>query len=340
VAWKGPVGAVLGVVIGHSFDAWQEQATQPRGGGIAADPAAIHKLYSEWRNSDANEQQAFKPRRFTVPRDCVDDECCSGKAGLPPGAWKLPGAKVYPPTARTEPPRGGKAGAVEWEYVFVPTGPGEVAIPPVSLETFDPAEKKLVTRVTAPLQLVAEAAASAAAGTPGTTAVSPAGAAETTLPTPSGPVAAAVTPSPAGPTLDLSRKTVTLPLWILLAVPGAAVAVTGIWLVSRSRKAHRADFRAALAPEPGETKERAAARIDRALREGLARRYGMPDGTATTAALLSTLAENQVPEGLRQNTEKLLADLDFLRFAPQLGDYTAKIAEVREEAGRIFPRLF
>lgn len=269
----------------------------------------------------------------------------SGPGGLrtatEPPKVTVPGAKVYPPTARTEPPHSGKAGAVEWEYVLVPTATGEITIPPVSLETFDPAEKRLVARVTAPLHLAVESAGAAAAGIPATAAASPAGAAETTVPTPPPTVVAAITPSSsASPTLGLSAKTVTLPLWILLAIPGGAVAVGGIWLLARRRRTVRADFRAALNPEPGETKERAAARIDHALRERLARQYGLPDSATTTAALLATLAENQVPDEVRRDTEKLLADLDFLRFAPQLGDYSAKITEVRAEAGRIFQQLF
>jgi hypothetical protein len=35
----------------------------------------------------------------------------------------------------------------------------------------------------------------------------------------------------------------------------------------------------------------------------------------------------------------LLSELEFLRFAPQLGDYEAKIAEVRALAARLLPRL-
>ncbi len=267
----------------------------------------------------------------------------SGPGGLrtatEPPKVTVPGATVYPPTTKTTPPRPGTAGNVDWQFVLVPTAPGEVTIPSVSLETFDPAEKKIVTRVTSPLRLVVEAAASSAAALSGT-AASPAGVAETIVPTPPAAPAAAATPSLPGPALDLSRRTVTLPLWLLLAVPGAAVAVAGIWLASRRRKKGRGGFREALEPEPGETKERAAARIDRALREGLARRYGTPDGSTTNAAILSILEERHAPEELRRETETLLADLDFLRFAPQLGDYSAKIAEVREAASRIFPRLF
>jgi hypothetical protein len=282
--------------------------------------------------------------RVTVGEAATLSVRLSGPGGLrtatQPPKVTVAGATVYPPTTKTTPPRPGVAGSVDWEYVLVPTATGEVTIPPVSLETFDPAERRIVSKVTPPLRLVADAATSPpAAGSP-SSAGSPTGVAETTVPTPPPTTAAAAGSAVPGPALDLARRTVTVPLWLLLAIPGTAVAVTGIWLASRRRKTARAGFRDALAPEPGETKERAAARIDRALREGLARRYAALDGAATNTALLSMLEEHRVPEGLRRETETLLADLEFLRFAPQLGDYRAKIAEVREEASRIFPRLF
>ncbi len=249
-------------------------------------------------------------------------------------------AKVYPPTARTEPPRSGRPGSVEWEYVIVPSAPGELTIPPVEIPTYDTVERKVVTKATTPLRLVATGAAAPAAAL---TAASPAPseAAVTTLPT---PPAAAVPHSagdsaPGAPVLDLSKGTVAVPLWLLVALPGAALAITGTWLVVRKRRSPRVDVASAISPEPGETKERAAARIDRSLREGLGRRYGVPEG-AGAATILASLEANGVSEELRLGAEKLLSDLDFLRFAPQLGEYEAKIAEVREEAGRLLPRLF
>ncbi|MFI5182546.1 MAG: hypothetical protein ACHQPI_14265, partial [Thermoanaerobaculia bacterium] len=136
-----------------------------------------------------------------------------------------------------------------------------------------------------------------------------------------------------------SKKTIAVPLWLLIALPGAGLALAGTWLVVRKKRSVRVDVAAALSPEPEETKERAAARLDRALREGLARRYGIPEG-AGAAAILAALESRGVSEELRLDTEMLLSDLDFLRFAPQLGEYDAKIAEVREAAGRLLPRLF
>jgi len=250
-------------------------------------------------------------------------------------------ARLYPPTTRTEPGKGGHPTAIEWEYVVVPSAPGEVTIPAVSLEIFDPVEKRVVTRATPPLRLAAEggppAAAPAVAGIGAPTAAAQA---ETTLP--AEPKAAGPAPGAAstagGPALDLSRQTVTLPLWLLIAVPAALVVGLGGALLARRPANLRAELKASLAPEPGETKERAAARLDRALRDGLARKFGVPEG-ATAAAILGTLAERGVGEEPRREMESLLADLDFLRFAPQLGDYGEKIREMRERAGRILPKL-
>ena len=249
-------------------------------------------------------------------------------------------AKVYPPTARTEPARSGRPGSVEWDYVIVPSASGDLTIPPIEIPTYDTVDRKLVTKATLPLRLlVTESTAPVTASTAASSA--PPGAAMTTLPT---PPAATVSPSagdsaPGVPALDLSKKTVAVPLWLLVALPGAGLALAGTWLVVRKRRSPRVDVASAIAPEPGETKERAAARIDRALREGLGRRYGVPDG-AGPAAMLAALESSGVSEDLRRGTEKLLSDLDFLRFAPQLGEYDAKIAEVREEASRLLPRLF
>jgi hypothetical protein len=228
----------------------------------------------------------------------------------------------------------------------VPAAPGEVTIPPVSLEIFDPAEKRVVTRTTPPLRLEARGSGPPAAA-PATAAgavPSPVAQADTTLPAESKQTGGAPggAPGPAStagePALGLSRQTVTLPLWILVAIPAALVAGLGGALLVRRPASLRTDLKAALAPEPEETKERAAARLDRALRDRLAKRFGVPEG-ATSAAILGTLSEKGVGSGTLRELEALLADLDFLRFAPQLGDYGEKIREMRERAGRVLPRL-
>jgi hypothetical protein len=127
-----------------------------------------------------------------------------------------------------------------------------------------------------------------------------------------------------------------LPLWALAAVPGAALVVgAGAFVIARRRR-RRDAFRHALAPEADETKERAAARVDRALREALSRRHGLPD-TLGPAELLSSLRDRGVPENRLADVKGLLDDVDFLRFAPQLGEYDARIRELRDRAARVLP---
>ncbi|MFI5119232.1 MAG: BatD family protein [Thermoanaerobaculia bacterium] len=246
----------------------------------------------------------------------------------------VPNATLYPPSVKSDPSRTGKAQvATEWSFVLVPKENGTLTIPPVSLAVFDPLEKRIVTKTTAPLTLVAEG------GAPGG-AVAGLTNAETTLPVLPSP---GPSPAPRGAksildaSVDFSRDTVTLPLWAVAAVPGAALLGFGAIVAVRRRQTHGA-WREALEPEPGETKERAAARVDRALRELLARRYLVPDG-ASTSDVLSALTRCGVSAKRIEGVKTLLDDVDFLRTAPQLGDYDARIAALRVHAARTLPRL-
>ena len=73
-------------------------------------------------------------------------------------------ATLYPPSVKSDSSRTGHTQvATEWSYVLVPKENGTVTIPPVSLAVFDPAEKRIVTKTTAPLTLVAEGGASGGA---------------------------------------------------------------------------------------------------------------------------------------------------------------------------------
>ncbi len=249
---------------------------------------------------------------------------------------EVPGAKVYPPSTKTDPSHLGRTQtSTEWSWVVVPTAAGTLTIPPVSVEVFDPVEKRVVTKTTQPIALVAETGAGIVAGPAGAETT---GVAETTLPAappataaPAGPPP----PTPAAAAVDLSHGTVTLPLWALAAIPGAALAAGGALIVVRRRR-RRDTFHQALAPEPGETKERAAARVDRALREALARRHGLPE-TLGPAELLASLKDRGLSEARLADVKALLDDVDFLRFAPQLGEYDARIRELRARAARVLP---
>lgn len=264
---------------------------------------------------------------------------------------QIPGATVYDPSARTEggKPTAGARGPVstEWTWVVVPEKAGELRIPPVTVEVFDPTQKKIVSKATAPLVVTVEPGSAAANAPPASPAAAePAAAspvtAEARQATTIDPPKPGTSSKGDGPTLppatvDLRSGTVTLPLWLLVAAPVAFVLAGGaVWALRRRRPT--AHLSAALAGEPGETKERAAARIERAVREWLHARHGLAEG-ASIGTVEDTLAARAVPDDLRREISSLLSELEFLRFAPQLGDYAAKIRDVRERAARLLPKL-
>ncbi|MBK9376243.1 MAG: BatD family protein [Holophagales bacterium] len=251
----------------------------------------------------------------------------------------IPGVKVYPPSSRTLPARGSARGgaSAEWDFVVVPSEPGSLVIPPISLEVFDTAEKKLVVKRSAPITLVVETAAPLAVAAGGTAAAAPAqtdtgSEASTTLP------GAPPTPTPLPSARELAQRTIAIPLWALLAVPGVLVAAGGAAWAFRRRAHALGPVSALLVAEPGETKERAVARVERAIREHLARRTGASE-TTPVSALLDELADRGVPPALREELRQLLSQTDFLRFAPQLGDYADEISRLREKARSVLGRV-
>ncbi len=246
----------------------------------------------------------------------------------------VPGVTLYPPSVKSDTVRTGRAQvSTEWSYVMVPKEGGAVTVPPISLTVFDPAEKRIVTKTTAPLSFVAEGA-SLAGGTALTTA-------DTTLPSlpaaaPSAPPKESAT-SGGSAAVDFSHRTVTLPMWAVATIPGAALLALGAALLARRRKTSGA-WQEALRTEAGETKERAAARVDRAIREALLKRYLVPDG-ASASALLAGLEERGLPASELEDIRSLLSDVDFLRYAPQLGDYDARIEGLRTRARNFLQRV-
>lgn len=248
--------------------------------------------------------------------------------------FDVAGVTLYPPSVKSDATRTGRPQvSTEWSYVLVPKESGTVTIPPISLAVFDPGEKRIVTKTTAPLTFVTEGAP-LGAGAALTTA-------DTTLPSQpaTDPSGAPKAESPAGApaVVDFSHRTVTVPLWAVAAIPGAALLALGATLLARRRRASGA-WEEALRAEPGETKERAAARVDRALRETLLRRYLIPEG-ATAPEVLSGLAERGLPAAQLDDVRALLSDVDFLRYAPQLGEYDARIDGLRARARDVLQRL-
>jgi hypothetical protein len=247
--------------------------------------------------------------------------------------------------------------------VIVPSGAGDFTIPPVRIAVFDPAEKRVVDKTTEPLHVFVEGTVAAAAqgsqGPPGSTTAT--GGAAETVPAaePAVPVVPGRPPLPAGPPkearpgaasaagsaaapstqgVDFSRGTVTLPLWALLGIPAGLIVTAGTVLAVRKRLRSRGEIEDSLRGDPGDTKERAAGRIDRALRVVLQRRWRIPE-SAPASGILEALESAGVPADAREGVKLLLAELDFLRFAPQLGEYGDKIDEARKQAAKVLRQL-
>lgn len=280
-----------------------------------------------------------------------------------PPRVSIPNARLYAPTRISDAARatGKQSVSAEWDYVLVPAARGELTIPPISMDVFDPSARKILTKHSAPIVLAVDAAASEPAASsvaqgpasdvPTVPASSSAwdasGTATTVLPTNPSPELRAGDDSGKKPLtaaverpeskLDLKRGTVTLPLWILAALPGAILVIAGAAFANR-RRLRRDQGDSALRPEPEETKERAAARIDRALRDLLSRRFAVPDG-ASGSQISDTLSSAGVPAERIAEVRALVDDLEFLRFAPQLGEYGERIRQARERASTLFRRI-
>ena len=141
-------------------------------------------------------------------------------AGAP--RLEVQGARVYPPSTRSEPERtsGGRRRR--------PSGAGSSCrphrassrFPPVSMEVFDPVEKRVVTKATQPIALIAEGGPKTSpAAAPGgrrrgddAPRTAPAGADR-------GGGSRGTEPTPMHAAVDLSHGTVTLPLWALARDP-------------------------------------------------------------------------------------------------------------------------
>ncbi len=222
---------------------------------------------------------------------------------------EIPGARVFPPrvTSDLKTTRQGIEGSKTWEFVIVPEKEGTYEIPSIAFSSFDPATASLRTdRTNAIALLVSPANASAPAATPrnSTTPVS-------------------LRADLDAPQRDLSRAAGAL---AILSLAAQAWAWRRRPQASANHGRSKSAIAAALAELRSEsllsgTKERAAARISGSLESVFGPRAEWPNDD--TGDLLRSLSE----------------DLEFLRFAPQLGSYDAKLKEVRDRAVAILEAL-
>ena len=234
----------------------------------------------------------------------------------------VPGAKVYPPQTKsdlkTEP--SGISGSRTWEFVVVPQTTGTVEIPSLAFTYFDPSTERVSRTETAPLPLRVEAGTSAAG-------VAPA-------------LAAPAVVRPGGP-LPL-RADLDPPSTLGVALPGRQMALLagvvlllhgGMWGATRlvgwrrssaGRVAAPRSVRAALRDlervgRDGMSKEAAAGLIEKTLHD----LFGSTDAEESERA---------------RSVHRLLEEVQLLRYAPQLGDYSEKVRELAGKASEVVRR--
>ncbi|MBX7184439.1 MAG: BatD family protein [Vicinamibacteria bacterium] len=223
---------------------------------------------------------------------------------------EIPGVRVFPPrvTSDLKTTRQGIEGSKTWEFVIVPEKEGAYEIPSISFTSFDPAAQALKADRTNPVPITVSAAA-----TTSVPAVSPR---NTTAPV-------SLRADLDTPQTDLSRAAGAV---ALLAAAVQAWAWRRRPSTSTNHGRSKSAIAAALAELRSEsllsgTKERAAARIAGCMESVFGSRAEWPNDD--TGDLLRSLSE----------------DLEFLRFAPQLGSYDAKLKEVRDRALAILEAL-
>lgn len=216
-------------------------------------------------------------------------------------ALAIPGSRVFPPrvTSDLRTTRQGIEGSKTWEFVIVPEQAGAYEIPSISFPYFDPQAQAMRTERTDAIAIEVTASAS-----PG-----------------SDPVRKKTAPVALRADLDQAQRDLT-PIASLLALLSAGAQLY-TWRrrprAAGARRHDKATVSAALRELRDEsllqsTKERAAARISGALESVFGPRPGWP------------------PDDAGDRLRSLADDLEFLRFAPQLGSYDAKLREVRDRA--------
>jgi hypothetical protein len=232
------------------------------------------------------------------------------------------GARIYPPQAKSDLKVGpdGMSGSKTWEYVVVPETAGTLSIPKLGFTFFDPGQRRLETAESVPLQLtvVGGVGSNLAAVPPGSAAA----------------VSRPVGALPLRNDLDpVTRPSATLTPRVLLFALLAALTVHGLILASgrlgeRLRKGGSSTPRA---------RQRVALRdMQRAARESLSKEAA---ATLIEKSLLEVFGSLDGDDDERaQAARAVLEEVRFLRYAPQLGDYSEKIREVARRAGEVIRR--
>jgi hypothetical protein len=234
---------------------------------------------------------------------------------------RVPGAKVFPPQTKSdlkaEP--SGITGSRTWEFVVVPQTAGTIEIPSLAFSYFDPSAERLARTATAPLPLRVEGGSSAAGGA---APLAPA------VARPGGPLPlrAGLDAHSSGPSA-LPGRTIALLAGAVLLLHGgmwSSARLAGWRRPSAGRAAAPRSVRVALRElervgRDGMSKEAAAGLIEKTLHD----LFGSTDGDDSERA---------------RSVRRLLEEVQLLRYAPQLGDYSEKLHELAGKASEVVRR--
>lgn len=230
------------------------------------------------------------------------------------------GARVFPPQVRSEFKAGenGISGARTWEFVVVPETAGRIIVPALPFPYFDTASSRLVTTETAPLELVVQGGSGAVPAL----AVAPVAT--------GGPRGAA--PLPLRSALDAEQSWLPeIPVRALLFLTIAVVAgqlgfALAPMMVRRLGGGHAA-------MRGGGSARSALRDLERVARGGLAREEAVAVLEKALRDAFGDLPEDAAVDGGREGAARgLLDEVRFVRYAPQLGDYSETIRGIAARA--------
>jgi hypothetical protein len=227
---------------------------------------------------------------------------------------QVSGARVYPPQVKDalQPTPSGMEGSRTWEFVIVPETAGTLQVPPVLFTWFDP-EAARMTQGTSAAQVLE--VAPGAAGSAGPVPAGPAARER-------GGLALRSDLDPPAARIDPGGRGVAVLLLGVLLLHLAMAAWFGLADQRAAKMGHapRGSVRSAVqelhrAARGDLPKEAAAALIEKALHEA----FGEVEGGEGASERDRVAAQ-------------LLQQVQFIRYAPQLGDYTDQIKDVARRA--------
>jgi hypothetical protein len=235
----------------------------------------------------------------------------------------VPGAKVYPPQVKSDLKVGpnGFKGSKAWEFVVIPETSGALEIPPLLFSYFEPSAGVVKRAETTRLPLTVSGAGAASAAAP----------ARAVEPTAGGLALRSDLDLPGRGLPEVGGKGVLVGLGLAAAFHVALAAASRLSdrrRMASGRSGARRSVRGAItqlerARRGGLTKEEAAALIERTLHAV----FGPIEDGGTPAA------------GEREKAVRdVLKEVQFIRYAPQLGDYSEKIREVAGHAADVVRR--